>query len=114
VIVRAPFRRSNTLVELPFSFDVRGYEFQNVLDAIRKSAQASLAGLSREINALEQQLEEYLRVGEFEGELDEEGCVWKRDKLLEHKITSAYEGLMEPRKAFAIAIYHFLERSVQR
>ena len=103
------------MVKLPFSFDVLGYEFQSGLDVLRKSAQAGLAALSREINALEQQLQDYRRVGEFEGERDEEGhVVWERDDVLNHEIAFADEACVELRKAFAIASLHHWERSVQR
>jgi hypothetical protein len=103
------------VTKLPFFFDARGYEFQSALEAIRRSAQAGLAALSREINLLEQQLEDYYRAGNFEGERDENGYViWERDDILNHEIAFAQEALMELRKAFAIAAFHHWERSVQR
>lgn len=101
------------MAELPFNF--LGYEFQSGLDVLRKSAQTGLAALSGKINALERQLQDYRRIGEFEGERDEEGHVlWERDDALDHEIAFADDARMELRKAFAIAIFHHWERSVQR
>jgi hypothetical protein len=103
------------LADLPFFFDARGYAFQSVLAATKKSAQAGLTALSHEINALEYQLDEYRRVCKFEGEQDEEGYViWELGDLLNHEIISAPEGLTELRKAFAIAAFHLWERAVQQ
>src|SRR4051812_32173864 len=96
-------------------FNVHGFEFQSGIDVLRKSAQAGLSALSDEIKALEQQLEDYRRIGEFDGEHDEDGVViWERDEFLEHAVGLAREALMELRKAFAIAALHHWERSVQR
>jgi hypothetical protein len=98
-----------------FPFNLQGYEFQGALDVLRKSSQAGLAALKHETIVLEQQLTDYLRVGEFEGERDEEGHVlWEQDQILNIKITDAYDAQMELRKAFAITAYHHWERSVQR
>jgi hypothetical protein len=103
------------MVKPPYFFDLRGYEFQIAVDALRKSAETGSDALRGEIRVLEQQLEDYRRVGEFEGERDEEGNVlWDQDNVLRLNISLAYEALMELRKAFAIAAYHIWERSVQR
>jgi hypothetical protein len=103
------------MVELPFAVDLRVFEFQSALDLLRKSAQTGLAALRREINALGQQIEDYRRGGEFDGERDEEGSVlWERDDIISYEIDFGNKALLELRKAFAIAAYHHWERSVQR
>jgi hypothetical protein len=95
-------------------FDVRGYQYQSDVDVLRKSAESGLAALAHEVRALEQQLEEYRRIGEFDGDRNEDGVVlWDREDLLSHEIAFACGALMELRKAFAIAAYHHWERSVQ-
>ena len=97
-----------------FPFDVRGYQYQSDVDVLRKSAESGLAALAHEVRALEQQLEDYRRIGEFDGDRDEDGVVlWDRADLLSHEIAFACGALMELRKAFAIAAYHHWERSVQ-
>lgn len=101
------------MAKLPFDFS--GYEFQRNLDVLRKSSQTGLAALSREINALQQQLEDYHRAGKFEGERDENGdLLWERDRVLNYEISVANDALVELRKAFAVAAYHHWERSVQQ
>jgi len=81
---------------------------------LRKSAASGLTALAHEVRALERQLADYRRNGEFDGDCDEDGVVlWDRADLLSHEIAFAYGALMELRKAFAIAAYHHWERSVQ-
>jgi hypothetical protein len=87
--------------------------FQDSLNVLRKAAKTGLAALYYEIDALRQQLEDYHLKGVFEGEEDEFGnLVWSRDQHLERNIEDTYNSLMELRKTFAIAAYHYWERSV--
>lgn len=82
---------------------------------LRKSAQTGLTALSSEVKGLEQKLKDYHQSDEVEGEYDEDGqLLWDQGTVLEHEISFANNASMELRKAFAIAAYHYWERSVQR
>ena len=99
------------MAELP---DFRGYWFQRGIEMLRRSVQTGLAALNSEKDLLEQQLEAYRQGGKFEGECDEDGSIlWERDMFLECETASVNEASAELRRAFAIAAYHFWERSVQ-
>lgn len=103
------------MVKLPFTFNVRGCQFQSALDVLRKSAQTGSTALGSEIKELEQQLEDYRQSGEFEGERDEEGYVISdRADEFDYQLDFVLEASMELRKAFAIAAYHHWERSVRQ
>lgn len=94
--------------------DFRGYWFQRGIEVLRRSVQTGLVALDSEKDTLEQQLESYRQSGKFEGERDEDGSIlWEQDMFFEHEIASVNEASAELRKAFAIAAYHFWERSVQ-
>ncbi len=103
------------MVNLPFIFDARGYEFESAINVLRKGAQAGVAALETEIRALERQLVEHHQRNEFIGEKDKDGrVIWSRDQIIEYKITVANEALAELRKALAVAIYHCWERAAQK
>jgi hypothetical protein len=77
--------------------------------------EAGLVALNREISVLKEQLEDYGRRGEFEGERDEDGnVIWERGDILACEIAFACDALMELRKVFAIGAFHTWERSAQR
>ena len=61
-------------------FDLRGYQYQSGVDVLRKSAESGLAALAHEVRALERQLADYRRIGEFDGDCDEDGVVFGTER----------------------------------
>lgn len=98
------------------NFDPRGAFFHSGLDTIQDGYRAAIRGIQQEIDRKKGALYDYNRHvadgGEPTDERDEDGrLIWSQEELLEATINVAENALMSLRKAYAVAIYHYWERS---
>lgn len=99
-----------------FNFDPRAVFFHSGLDTIEQGYRAAIRGITQEIDRKKAAAYDYSRHIETGGEpveeRDDEGrLIWSNDDLLEATIHTAEDALMSLRKAYAIALYHYWERS---
>lgn len=99
----------------PLNFDLRGYVFESGIDVLRSAYETASLALVTNIDRIEVAQAEYLAAGIWEGERDEDGHIlWEREQLFEIKLDMARQGLADLRKSFALAAYHFWERSARQ
>ncbi|WP_066717360.1 MULTISPECIES: hypothetical protein [Hyphomicrobiales] len=99
----------------PLNFDLRGYVFKSGIDVLRSAYTTAALALVTNIDRIEAAKAEYLASGVWEGERDEDGyIIWDREQLFEIDLDMARQGLADLRKSFALAAYHFWERSARQ
>lgn len=99
-----------------FNFDARAVFFHSGLDTIEQAYRAAIRGITQEIDQKKAAAYDYARHIEAGGEpieeRDEEGrLIWTNAELLDATIHTAEDALMSLRKAYAVALYHYWERS---
>ena len=102
------------MVELPFN--LQGFIFQSGLDALEAGLKTTLTALANELNRIKEERVAYEEAstqgGEWIGECDDDGYVlWDQSRLLSMQAEAACTALMDAKKAFVIAVYHYWERS---
>jgi hypothetical protein len=98
------------------NFNAHAVFFESGLDTIQDGYDASVTGITHEINRKKAALYDYDRHiangGGPTEERDEDGrIIWAQDQTLEALISVAEDALGTLRKAYAISIYHHWERS---
>jgi len=104
----------------PLPFNMLGYIYESGLDSLRASFVSGSQGLRQKLEDTTKALDDYQHSlrngGEWIGERDpEEGYViWDQEQVFNFDIDAAHEAYGELRKAFAIAAYHYWERSIRK
>ncbi|ASW07747.1 hypothetical protein [Rhizobium sp. 11515TR] len=103
---------------VPLTFDARGYRFEKGLEILRAGFNGARDGALEKNDRLQAKLAQYqdaLKNGEQPvGENDDDGhYLWDLETLLVMDLEEAAEAVLELRKAFVLAIYHFWERTIR-
>ncbi len=102
----------------PIPFNILGYRFEKGLQVFKESFDSAMVGVLRKKEAIQAELMEYKHSldngGKWIGERDEDGyLLWDRETLLEMDLEESAEAVVELRKAFVLAIYHYWERTIR-
>lgn len=97
-------------------FNSHGWDFEQGVKSLLRSFRLAASAMDRQIDAALDAIRDYRQHiesgGKVIGEWDEDGFrVWTQDQVLEFDLTSAEEAAMALRKAYALQLYHFWERS---
>ncbi|QKN14340.1 hypothetical protein HR059_07630 [Sinorhizobium meliloti WSM1022] len=104
----------------PLPFNLLGSIFESGIDALRESFISASQGLQQKVDEAAKAVEDYqtdlANDGEWIGERDpDEGhVIWDQEQVLEFEIDAAREAHGELRKAYAVAAYHYWERSMRK
>jgi hypothetical protein len=102
----------------PIPFSIPGYRFEKGLQVFKDSFDSAMAGVLRKNQSIQTELMEYKHSlengGKWIGDRDDDGnFLWDRETLLEMDLEESAEAVVELRKAFMLAIYHYWERTIR-
>lgn len=97
-----------------FSFNVRGFMYESGIDCLRDSFTAAAKGIQNQIREENEAWDNQSGDYEIEVQYAEDGStLFDPGDIYNYKMEALQEAYAELRKAFAITIYHYWERSIR-
>ena len=103
---------------MKLGFNAYGWQFEKGVKGLARSFRRAASAIDRAVDQALDAIREYQQHiaagGDEIGEWDEDGVrVWTQDQVLDFDLLNAREAAMALRKAYALQLYHFWERSAQ-